>query len=205
MSIRFRDCPTILAVLLATAVAASAQQDAFCICLDPMDPTNCGGNVVIPVGVPTTIWLCLLNPTGVQVMCWEARLTDDRAVGAITGSWSLNGGLDVDSDPEDFVVGNCPAPWVPNTAGAVPLASMRVVVLGDGVPVRFFVGPIPGSVSFPQGTPGYVHTLGFNTPATVCSGDFDEPVFSINGVVAAEGGTWGAIKGMYMAGSAAGK
>lgn len=200
MSFSSRICQAAVAVLLTTAVGASAQQDAFCICLDPMDPSSCGGNVVIPVGMPTTVWLCLLNPTGVSVMCWEARVTDDRAVGAITGSWTLNGGLDVDSDPEDFVVGSCPAPWVPNTAGVVPLASMQVVVLGDGVPVRFFVGPIPGSVSFPQGTPGYVHTLGFNTPATVCSSDFDEPVFSINGVVATGVDTWGAIKSAYSEG-----
>ncbi len=197
--------PLLVIMVLAAAGGARAQADVFCICLDPMDPSNCGGNVVIPVGVPTTIWLCLLDPTGVQVICWEARMTDDRAVGAITGNWAPNGGLDVDSDPEDFVVGNCPAPWVPNAAGVVPLASMRVVVLDDGVPVRFFVGPIPGSASFPSGTPGYVHTLGINTPATACSGDFDEPVFSINGVVAAADGNWGAIKGSYLAGPAAGR
>ncbi|MBK7702400.1 MAG: hypothetical protein IPI34_05625 [bacterium] len=111
MRFRFRACPAILAVLLATAGAASAQQDAFCICLDPMDQSTCGGNAVIPVGVPTNIYLCLLNPSGDQVHAWEARVTDDAAAGVYSGEWCLNGGLDCDADPEDFLVGNCPAPW----------------------------------------------------------------------------------------------
>lgn len=50
MSFRIRVCPAILAVLLATVVGASAQQDVMCICLDPMAPDSCGGNAVIPAG-----------------------------------------------------------------------------------------------------------------------------------------------------------
>lgn len=201
MSFRFRVCPAILAMLLATAVGASAQQDVFCICLDPLNPNSCGGNVEIPVDEPTNIYLCLLNPSGSQVLCWEARVTDSRQDGAMLGEWNVSGGLDVDADPENFVVGNCPTPWQPNVAGVCVFAGMTVRVQDDGAPVRFFVGPIPGSVSFPQGVPGYVHTLGFNTPATVCSGDFDAPVFSINGVVAAGQDTWGAIKSAYSGGA----
>ncbi|MDO9693168.1 MAG: hypothetical protein Q7W56_00395 [Candidatus Latescibacteria bacterium] len=197
--------PLLVIAVLAAAGGASAQQDAFCICLDPTDPNTCGGNAVIPVGVPTPIWLCLLEPSGDQVLAWEARVTDDRGADTISGEWCLNGGLDVDSVPGNFVVGSCPAPWQPNAAGVITFASMMVRVLDDGVPVSFFVGPIPGSISFPQGVPGYVHTLGFNTPATVCSGDFDEPVFSINGVVAADVDTWGAIKSAYSAGPSAGR
>ncbi|MBK6900719.1 MAG: hypothetical protein IPH09_16205 [bacterium] len=191
-------------MLLATAVAASAQQDAFCICLDPMNPNTCGGNVVIPVGVPTNIYLCLLNPSGSRVICWEARITDSRQDGDMLGEWSMFG-LDAYMDPYDYGVVPETQPAVPNAANVVVLGIMWVRVLNETAPVEFFVGPVPGSASFPQGVPGYVHTLGLDTPATVCSGDFAEPVFSINGVVAAAESTWGAIKGAYMAGSAAGR
>jgi hypothetical protein len=160
MSFRFQVCPAILAVLLATAVAASAQQDAFCICLDPLNPDSCGGNVEIPVGEPTNIYCACSTPAA--AWCFVGR-------------------------PES------------------PIPGMTVRIQDDGAPVRFFVGPIPGSASFPQGVPGYVHTLGFNTPATVCSGDFGEPVFSINGAVATDRDTWGAIKSVYSGGPASGR
>ncbi len=71
-------------------------------------------------------------------------------------------------------------------------------MLDDTAPIEFFVGPIPGDVVFPEGTPGYTHTLGVNTPATACSGDDDAPVFSLNGVAAADGITRGGIKGACM-------
>ena len=204
MSFRFRDGLAILAVLLATAVGASAQQDAFCICLDPLNPNSCGGNVEIPAGETTNIYLCLLNPSGTQVICWEARVTDSRQDGDLIGEWAMYG-LDVDMDPDNYVIGTDPAPSYPNAANVVVLGGMWLRVLDETAPIEFFVGPIPGSASFPQGVPGYVHTLGFNTPATVCSGDFDEPVFSINGAVAADTDTWGTIKGAYSGGPAAGR
>ena len=196
MSFRFRSCPAILAVLLATAVAASAQQDAFCICLDPMDPSTCGGNAVIPVGVPTNIYLCLLNPSGSPVWVWVARITDSRQEGDMLGEWEM-WGLDAWMDPFDYVVAPEPCPAVPNAANVVRLGMMQVRVLDQTAPIEFFIGPVPSFIGF---TPGYVHTMGIDTPATVCSGDVDEPVFSINGVVAADVDTWGAIKSAYSAG-----
>ncbi|MDO9170722.1 MAG: hypothetical protein Q7W29_02710 [bacterium] len=196
--------PLLVIVVLAAAVGASAQQDVFCICLDPLNPAGCGGNAAIPVGVPTSIYLCLLSPSGSEVMGWEARVTDSRQDGDMIGEWYMFG-LDADMDPYDYMVVPEPAPSHPNAANVVVLGTMWVRVLDESAPIEFFVGPIPGSTSFPQGTPGYVHTMGFNTPATICSGDFDEPVFGINGIVAAEEGAWGAIKGSYLAGPAAGR
>ncbi|MDO9171787.1 MAG: hypothetical protein Q7W29_08145 [bacterium] len=204
MSIRFRVCPTILVVLLATAVGASAQQDVMCICLDPMTPDSCGGNAVIPAGEPTMIYLCLVDPSGTPVLAWLARVTDSRQDGDIIGEWVMNG-LDVDMDPDNYMVAPEPAPAYPNAANVVVLGSMWLRVLDDTAPIEFFVGPIPGDVVFPEGTPGYTHTLGINTPATVCSGDYDAPVFSINGVVAMDGITWGAIKGAYMSSPVGGR
>ncbi len=201
MSFRFRDCPTILAVLLATAAGASAQQDVMCICLDPMFPSSCGGNAVIPVGEPRTIYLCLVNPSGTPMRGWLARVTDSRQDGDMIGEWTMYG-LDADMDPYNYMVVPEPCPHYPNAANVVVLGSMWLRALDETAPIEFFVGPIPGDVIFPEGTPGYVHTPGINTPATVCSGDFDEPVFSINGVVAANKNTWGAIKSAYSGGPA---
>lgn len=204
MSFRSRVRPAILAVVLATAVGASAQQDVMCICLDPLNPNSCGGNAVIPAGEPRMIYLCLVNPSGSPVMAWLARVTDSRQDGDMIGEWAMDG-LDADMDPDNYMVAPEPAPAYPNAADVVVLGVMWLRVLDETAPIEFFVGPIPGDVIFPEGTPGYTHTLGINTPATVCSGDFDEPVFSINGTVAADRVNWGAIKGAYVAGPAGGR
>lgn len=203
MRIRIPFVPLLVVAALAVANGASAQQDAFCICLDPLNPNSCGGNAVIPVGVPTNIYLCLLNPSGSQVMCWAARITDSRQEGDMLGEWDM-WGLDAWMDPFDYVVVPEMSPAVPNAANVVVLGMMWVRVLDQTAPIEFFIGPVSDVVGLPD-TPGYVHTLGIDTPATVCSNGFEEPVFSINGVVAAEEGTWGAIKGSYLAGPAAGR
>ncbi|MBK6899788.1 MAG: hypothetical protein IPH09_11130 [bacterium] len=56
-------------------------------------------------------------------------------------------------------------------AGRRPRSSERI---------EFFIGPVPGSPAFPDGTPGHSHTAGIGTPATVCSGEYALPVFHIN-------------------------
>lgn len=147
------------------------------------------------------IYLCLVDPSGTPVLAWLARVTDTRQDGDIIGEWAMNG-LDVDMDPDNYMVAPEPAPAYPNAANVVVLGSMWLRVLDDTAPIEFFVGPIPGDVIFPEGTPGYTHTLGINTPATVCGGDYGAPVFSINGVVAADKNTWGAIKSAYSGGPA---
>lgn len=179
MRVPIRFCLALFAALLALAGVALAQQDAFCICVDPTDPADCGGNVDIPAFVPTNIYLCMLNPSGNQILAWEGRITQTNASSMI-GTWVMSG-LDVDNDPQDFVIGNGASPLVPNAQDVVVMGQMQVIILNASTEIEFFVGPIPGSVSFPEGTPGYVHTLGIVTPATVCGGDFTSPVLSING------------------------
>ena len=84
----------------------------------------------------------------------------------------------------------------PNSVGLVPLMSMTVMLLGEG-PLLFKVGPVSGSASFPDGTPGYL--VGTNTlvPATACSGDYDRAVFTLNNGDADQQGTWGEVKTLY--------
>jgi len=182
------------ALLLLSAGAAAAQTDVFCICTDAASG-NCGGNLELDVPGSCTVYLVLAQPSGTPVLVWEARVTIEGSASYV-GHWELAAGLDVDSDAEDFLVGLGESGLMPNNAGLVPLMSMTLMLLGDG-PLLFKVGPAPGSASFPDGTPGYLHTLGVNTPATVCSGDFDRPVFTLNNGDADQQGTWGEVKTLY--------
>ena len=47
---------------------------------------------------------------------------------------------------------------------------IRTLLYGTLAVIDFTISHIPGSVSFPGGTPGYVHTLGFNTPCYTATG-----------------------------------
>ncbi|MBK6899785.1 MAG: hypothetical protein IPH09_11115 [bacterium] len=82
------------------------------------------------------------------------------------GAWALNGGLDVDSDPWDFVVGT---EWMPANAPVILLANKTMYGTAAST-ATYTVTGIPGSVSFPGGTPGYVHTLRRYTPMQVATG-----------------------------------
>ncbi|NTV03441.1 hypothetical protein HGA89_00800, partial [bacterium] len=159
--------PLLVIAALAAAGGASAQSDSFCIGWDdPNDPS--WGCVTISAFVPTNIYLCLRNPTGDQVLSWEARITHDNA-DCMIGAWTV-GGVDADPDAEDFVVDCSGSPLLPGPQGIVVLGSMQVIVLDASERIEFFIGPVPGSTAFPDGTPGYSHTVGVATPATVCSG-----------------------------------
>lgn len=184
----------VFVLTLGAAAAATAESDVFCICTDATSGP-CGGNVEVPVPGSCTVYLVLSQPSGSPVLSWEARVTIEGSA-AHVGTWTLTAGLDFDSDEDDFLVGLGVGGLAPNSAGMVPLLYRTVMLLGEG-PLRFKVGPAPGSASFPDGTPGYLHTLGINTPATVCSGDYDRPVFTLNNGDADEQGTWGEVKTLY--------
>ncbi len=191
--------PSTLVLVVALLTAASgdlAQTDAFCISENETG-TGGWGCTNIPAFVPTNIYLCLLHPSGEQVLAWEARIIHDNAT-AMVGSWVVNG-VDSHPDAENFVVTCVVSPLYPNPQDIVVLGSMQVIVLNPSERIEFFIGPIPGSTNFPAGTPGYVHTMGINTPATVCSGEYALPVFHINMCLmdAVEEADWGAIKALY--------
>ncbi|MBK9305432.1 MAG: hypothetical protein IPM94_16605 [bacterium] len=184
------------ALLLLTAGGAAAQSDVFCICTDAASGT-CGGNLEVDVPGSCTIHFVLAQPSGSPVMAWEARVTVEGSA-TYVGGWTLTAGLNVGSG-DDYTVGlqlGGLNGLSPNSVGLVPLMSMTVMLLGEG-PLLFKVGPVPGSASFPDGTPGYL--VGVNTmkPATVCSGDFDRPVFTLNNGDADQQGTWGEVKTLY--------
>jgi hypothetical protein len=143
-------------------------------------------------------YLLLTNPSGAQVLAWEARVISDIA-SLSPGSWVLNGGLNVGTDP-DFIVGmGSNAHLV--TGPTVLLASRSVMFfMITGEYAIFTVKGVPGSASFPDGTPGYQAVLGVMTPAQSPTGSFDAPQSFVNGscsVVANEDMAWGSVKSLY--------
>jgi hypothetical protein len=195
-----------LLVLAASMAWAFPGPDSMGIYADPTDAGPADNCVTIAAFTPTNIYMCLTNPSGAQVQAWEARITNTNAASMI-GTWSMFG-LDVDSDAEDFVIGNGANPLVPNAQHVVVLGSMQVIILNAASIIDFTVSHIPGSVSFPAGTPGYVHTLGVLTPCQTATGGSGNPyvynpVFRINSgspgacIVAEEEASWSEIKTLY--------
>ncbi len=184
------------ALMLGAAAAASAQSDVFCVCTDATTGT-CGGNLEVSVPGSCTVYLVLAQPSGSPVMAWEARVTVEGSA-TYVGGWTLAAGLNVGSG-DNYTVGlqlGGLNGLMPNGVGLVPLMSMTVMLLGEG-PLLFKVGPVPGSASFPDGTPGYLVGADTLKPASVCSGSFDRAVFTLNNGDADEQGTWGEVKTLY--------
>jgi hypothetical protein len=196
-----------LLVLTASMAWAYPGPDGMGIYADVTDTGPVENCVMMGVFVPTNIYMCITNPSGASVRAWEARITNTNASSMI-GNWIMSG-LDVDNDPEDFVIGNGAAPLVANEQNVVVLGTMQVIITNAASVIDFTISNIPGSVSFPGGTPGYVHTLGFNTPCYPAAGGTAgppyvyNPVFRINGpeagqcIVANEEASWSEIKTLY--------
>ncbi len=196
-----------LLVLTTSMSWAYPGPDSMGIYVDTADTGPIENCVTVAAFVPTNIYMCITNPSGAEVKAWEAHITNTNAASMI-GTWSMFG-LDVDGDPEDFVVGNGASPLQPNAQNVVVLGSMQLIILNPAAVIEFTVSHIPGSVSFPGGTPGYVHTLGFNTPCMTATGGTAgspfvyNPVFRVNGpnagqcIVANEDASWSEIKTLY--------
>ena len=143
-----------------------------------------------------TLYMCLTNPSGDQVLAWEANVTKPAA--GLFGAWTLVSGINVSADP-DFIVGLGDAPLTPNEQGVVVLMTMDALVMDASVPLSFYIDGVEGSVSFPNGNPGYQAVLGFMTDAMSSTGGPETPVFTINGPceVANENAAWGSVKSLY--------
>ncbi len=118
--------------------------------------------------MPLDVYLILTNPTGDHIRSWECRINEVNNF-TIPGVWTVIGGTDTDGDPLDFVVtmDGCPV-----AASINVLASKKMygAAPGAGSCAYFGLAGIPGSTSFPNGDPGYVHTPGINTPLQAAIG-----------------------------------
>ena len=184
--------------LFAFSVSASAQ----------VDPDPDGMGIYFDMGAtqfnvaytgtftPLNVYLLMTRPSGAQVLAWECTIVEENTF-TVPGTWALNGGLDVDNDPMDFVVGNGMAPHP--AAPTIMLASKTMFGMPTST-ATFRVKGVAGSVSFPGGQPGYVHTLGFNTPCQVPTGDMNAPQACVNSncmIVANEDMSWSNVKALY--------
>ncbi len=187
--------------LLAFSVSASAQvdpdPDGFGIYFDTGANTF---NVSYPGGfAPINVYLMITRPSGAFIRAWECTIVETNNF-TVPGTWALNGGLDVDGDAMDFVIGMGLTPHP--AASAIVLASktMYGAAPGAGSAATFMVKGVAGSISFPAGQPGYVHTLGINTPCQVPTGIMTAPQACINTpcmVVANEDMSWSNVKALY--------
>ena len=166
---------------LVTVAAVEAQisecQDVFSVYFDTGATQF---NVTYPGGfAPLNVYLMITRPSGDYIRAWECTIVETNNF-TVQGTWTLNGGLDVDGDAMDFVVGmgTTPHPAAP----AVILASktMYGAAPGAGSAATFTVKGVAGSVSFPGGQPGYVHTLGINTPCSWITGMNTGPHACVN-------------------------
>ena len=185
--------------LLAFSVSASAQ----------VDPDPDGMGIYFDLGAtqfnvaytgmftPLNVYLLMTNISGSSVLAWECTIVEEVNTFNVQGTWALNGGLDVDSDRMDFVGGNGQNPHP--AAPVIMLASKQMFGMPTST-ATFRVKGVAGSVSFPNGEPGYVHTLGFNTPCQVPTGDMNAPQACVNSncmIVANEDMSWSNVKALY--------
>jgi hypothetical protein len=189
---RFRGLIAICAFVLGCAVGAEAQSDVMCICTDAGSSSTCGGNVDVGAFGQVTLYFGILNPSEPQVAAWEAFLDIDGESSMI-GTWTVLGEASyLLSTPPEFLVGAGSSPIQPNSGNMIPLLSFAATIL-DESPIRFFIRPIPGSLSFPD-APGYAPEAGVAIPCTSCAvGGL--PAFSIN--FEPETQSWGEVKDLY--------
>lgn len=164
---------------LLLAGVASAQQDMFCICLDPEDASTCCGSVDVPPFSSVDLYFCLRHPSGGLVSAWEARV--ECVTEATTfGDWMIvEDGLNVGSG-DDYIVGHGDDPLFLHDDEAITLMTMSFVTISQYEPVSFYIRPIPDSETFAD-SPGYSPFESWEIPATTCSGEYDYPVLVING------------------------
>jgi hypothetical protein len=148
-------------------------------------------------GAPIMVnaYLLLTNPSGGQVLAWEANVVSQIAA-LSPGTWAINGGLNVGTG-DNFIVGMGGTPHV--AAPAVLLATRSIMFfMVTGENAAFTVGGVPGSTSF-DGTPGYQAILGVMTPCQSPTGSFTAPQSIINGTctIADEAMAWGSVKSLY--------
>jgi len=176
----------ILVVIVMTALATGAQAQVS-PCMDGMgvyfDTGATSFNISYPGGfAPLNVYLLLTRPSGDFIREWECQIVETNNF-TVPGTWALNGGLDIDGDATNFVVGMgaTPHPAGPSHT-AVMLASktMYGASSGAGSAATFTVKGVPESANFPGGQPGYVYTPGIHTPCTTLTGSLAGPHACIN-------------------------
>ena len=191
---------TLILVALLLPVVAFAQDDVLLFFTgDPALPDASPQTYTTGPFEWVTIHVGIRNPSLGGVSGYEfAVWTEGDSVGA---NWSMAGCGEV-SIPECNVPPfqhGLPDALSPTPLGYVHLGTWTGLVQWTSDVVRFFLGPVPGSTTFPD-SPGYAGPApeSGSAPLTTIQGGDDLPVFSINQVtVSAEARSWSAVKILY--------
>ena len=188
-----RACMILMSICAMAAVAA-AQTDVMCLCPADDSDSDCGGSISLSAFGQQTIYLCVMGPSATQVLSWEAAFEIDGSSNMLA-TYSLLGDEALNlATPPEFIVGNGRDPRRPNSSDLVPLMAISVLVFNEE-PIRFYIGPVSGSLDFPD-DPGYSSDVGeAHTCETTGSDGF--PDFAINWSIEDEGRDWGEVKSLY--------
>jgi hypothetical protein len=187
-----------IAVLASSAFAqVDPDPDGMGVYFDMNATMNC--KTIAFTGTPILVdaYLLLTNPSGAQVLAWEAKIVSNVAA-LSPGNWAINGGLNVGTG-ENFIVGMGGTPHFAGTEPVLLASRQMMFFMVTGESATFTVMGVPGSTSF-DGTPGYQAILGVMTPCQSPTGSFTAPQSFVNGscdVVANEDMAWGSVKSLY--------
>ena len=199
---------TLLTVLSVLALSVTAMAypgpDSIGLYLDGNAPSVAGGDLTMNTAgafESVTIYLCITNPTLGGVSGWEAVIETEGS--PVAPAWTLTAGLDVDMTDTGFQVGIglSPLALMPNANGSVILADWTGFIGLTTDVVKFYIKPVPGSVSFSD-TAGYAAPDNAGSLMAVYSntGGPDVPVFCINEdcmSVANDEMTFSGVKGLF--------
>lgn len=147
-----------------------------------------------------TIHLGILNPSLGGVSGWECDTWTEGL--ALAPLWSIPScGIipECSMPPFQIDIGFDPNSLEPSSAGLVYLGSWTAGIPFPTEVVSFHIGPVPGSVSFPD-SPGYAGPTPESGLAslTTIQGGASIPVFSINQeTVEQNNASWSAVKALY--------
>lgn len=189
----------ILLVSPTQAQVADPDADGIGIYFEPCAMTNC---VSRDVGEHVA-WLVITHPTSpLGVGSWEARVSWEGPI--IPTNWILfGGGIDFNSDPNEFVVG-VTEPLVNNyTWPSVVVAEVHFLLFDTAFPAEFFIDGV-FLHSLPERVPAYLDGGEYPNYTTIkelrqSTGGPEFPVATINGecAVASDETTWDGVKSMF--------
>ncbi|MBC8424960.1 hypothetical protein H8E07_12620 [bacterium] len=164
------------------------------VIVDPWEPAYGAGPTI-------ATYLLLTRPSTPfwAVKGWEARFEyETNTFTPPLGLTLTPGAIDLDDDPDDYVVECDDTALIPITGDVVVLASVEFSWLGfEGyAEANIHLYGVEGSASFPV-SPGYISGLGLLTPCHCIFGSWGSVAFVMNELIRNEGMTWGDVKSLY--------
>ncbi len=166
----------------------------FIVLVHPWEPA-------LDAGPTISTYLLLTRPSTPfwAVKGWEARIEfETNSFTPPLGMTLTPGAVDLDDDPDDYVVECDDTALIPITGDVVVLASVEFSWLGfEGYAVAtIHLYGVEGSASFPV-SPGYISGLGLLTPCHCIFSTWGGVAFVTNELIRNEDMAWGDVKSLY--------